>query len=189
VLSCKFSRKLSAVTLVGDGVQPTFTEADVEAAREEAYKQARSDASAEHAKQLAQHQAEVLDLQRQTLDNLGAQHEALVDQFCEMLPGLVMEAVRRILATTELDETLMKNIVSEIIAEVHPGTSGVEVTLSEHDMEFFEEVEETFQKKYPGIHFVCDRELHPGDCMVRSRFGVLDGSLSTKLDHVEALLA
>lgn len=189
MLSCKFHRKPSAVTLVVEAACATFTEADLEAAREESAAQARAAVQEEHAGEMARQRAEVLDLQQQTLETLSAKHEGLVEQFCGMVPGLVMEAVRRILANTELDEPMIKNIVSEIIAEVHPGTAGLEVILCERDLEFFEGTEEAFQKKYPGIHFVCDRELHPGDCMVRSRFGMLDGSLSTKLDHVEAMLS
>jgi flagellar assembly protein FliH len=130
----------------------------------------------------------MVELQRQTLEGLAARHDALIGQFCEMLPGLVMEAARRVLATVEIDEKIVKNIVAELITEIHPGADGLEISLNERDLELIEGVESMYDQKYPGICFISNRDLHPGDCIVRSRFGTLDGSIATKLDNVEALL-
>jgi len=188
VLSCKFSHRPRAIRLAGGDPVLLYTGEGLQAAREEGYCQGHDAALSELEAQFANQRMEVAEIQHQTLERLAQGHEALVEQCCGLLPGLVMEGIRRVLATVELDETVMRNIVGEMIAEVRPGTSGLEVMLNEHDLEFFQSADENLGQKYPGIQFVADPDLRHGDCMVRSRFGTLDGTLTTKLDNVEALL-
>ncbi|MDD5348800.1 MAG: FliH/SctL family protein [Chthoniobacteraceae bacterium] len=188
MLSCKFPKRPRAIALAGSAPVAKYTEADLQAAREESYQRGHNAAAAERAAQFARHQAEMVELHRRTLEGLAARHDALIEQFCGMLPRMVMEAVRRVLSTVDLDEKITKNILSELIAEVHPGTAGLEVFLNERDLEIFEGVEAVYDQKYPGIRFVADPELRPGDSRVHSRFGTFDGSLDAKIENLEELL-
>jgi flagellar biosynthesis/type III secretory pathway protein FliH len=189
VLSSKFTHHPKTVSLNGKPpVALYYTAEALEAAREQGIQEGKAIATAEQQKHFEQNQKKTVEMQHQVLDALSVGNAALTQQFCEMLPGLVMEAIRRILATVDFDETLMKNIVGEVLHEVHPGTTGVEISLSEEDMQFFLSAGDDLQQKYPGIHFVADRDMRQGDCMVRSNFGILDGTLATKLDNVEALM-
>ena len=38
--------------------------------------------------------------------------------------------------------------------------------------------------KYPGIKLTADPELMPGDCRAKSRFGMIDARVFTKLQNV-----
>lgn len=188
MLSCKFSKMPTAIRLADSAPVAFFTQEDLEIARREAFQRGHNAAAAEREASLARHEREMIELQRKTLEKLAAGHEALVEEFCGMVPRMVMDGVRRILATVEFDETLIKNIVGEMISEMHPGTADVEVSLNERDLVFFETAEENLQSKYPGIHFCADPDLQQGDCIIRSRFGTLDGTLATKLENLEGVL-
>ncbi len=45
--------------------------------------------------------------------------------------------------------------------------------------------EDKLGTEYPNVNFVEDETLNPGDCKVQSRFGILDGRVSTKLKRIE----
>lgn len=178
----RLSQPLKAVTVAG--AERSYSESELEEACAKAYAQGKSDAEAV----FQQEQAAVLDAQRLTLEKLAKHHDTLVADFCKLFPNAVEEAVSKVLSGFEPDQEQLMRIVSELVSEAHPKTGGLEVFLSERDLEIFRNSEPLFEQKYPGICFVADSDLKPGDSMVRSRFGTLDGRISTKLRKVRELL-
>lgn len=45
--------------------------------------------------------------------------------------------------------------------------------------------EDGLGQRYPGVRFEADETLNRGDCFVESRFGILDGSVKTRLRSME----
>jgi flagellar assembly protein FliH len=45
-------------------------------------------------------------------------------------------------------------------------------------------VDAELEQKYPGIKMTADPELTPGDCLAKSRFGLIDARVLTKLQNV-----
>ncbi len=45
------------------------------------------------------------------------------------------------------------------------------------------------QREFPGLKITVDPTLHSGDCLVRSRFGVVDARGSTRLRALQDSLA
>jgi flagellar assembly protein FliH len=45
-------------------------------------------------------------------------------------------------------------------------------------------VDAELEQKYPGIKLTTDPELTPGDCVAKSRFGMIDARVLTKLQNV-----
>lgn len=162
--------------------------ADVEAARKEGYQRGFEEASMLLQRQLLEQRDDVLHLQQKTFSALEKHHASLITQLGQALPNLTMEAIRRIVAGVELDGEMIVRIVNELLAEIHPGPGALEVSLSEHDLRLIAANEESFRSKYPGIHFSSDPGLSPGDCVVRSLFGTIDGRMATKLKTMEAML-
>lgn len=183
-----FSEPPSAVYLAGTRPKPSFTEADLENAKREAYRRGSEDATQAMERQLLEQRSEVIHLQTQTFAALAAHHEQLAEQMQGLIPELAIEAVQRILATTVFDRELVLRITHDMLSEVAPGKEQVEVRLAASDLELVSGYEEQFREKHPGISFCPDSELRPGDCVVRSLFGTLDGRLSTKVRAVEGLL-
>jgi flagellar biosynthesis/type III secretory pathway protein FliH len=55
-------------------------------------------------------------------------------------------------------------------------------------LKLIESFQAGFRERYPQIEFRADPDLQPGDCVVTSRFGALDGRLATKLRSIDRLL-
>lgn len=183
----KFPFSPRAVVFANREVQ-TASKAQVEAAHKEGYQRGFEEASMLLQRQLLDQREDVLHLQQKTFSALAKHHETLIAQLGQALPNLTMEAIRRIIAGIEIDSGLVVQIVNELLSEIHPGPGALEVALSEHDLRLIAANEESFRSKYPGIHFTADADLRPGDCVVRSLFGTIDGRLATKLKTVEAML-
>ncbi len=164
------------------------TREQVEAARKEGYQRGFEEASMLLQRQLLDQREDVLHLQQKTFAAIDGHHETLITQLSQALPNLTMEALRRIIAGVEIDGDLVVRIVNDLLTEIHPGPGALEVALSEHDLRLIGSNEASFRSKYPGICFNADPDLNPGDCVVRSLFGTIDGRLSTKLKTMEAML-
>ncbi len=184
----KVHAPLKALFLAGTKPLPTFTEEELAAAKREAYQRGSEEASRLIEGQMLEQRAEILHLQSETFAAVARQHAALVQQLRDVLPELAMEAVARILATTEIDREAVMRICRDLLCEIAPGREQVEVQLSPGDLGLIAGYEEGFRERHPEIVFRADPELKPGDCIVRSRFGVVDGRLATKLRIVEGFL-
>lgn len=184
----KFPYAPRAVVFAGSESNRAASQQDVENARKEGYQRGFEEASMLVQRQLLDQRADVLHLQQKTFRSLASQHESLISQLSKALPELAMEAVRRVIAEIEIDRELVVRIINDLLVEVHPGPGALDIALSDHDAKLIEGIEESFRSKYPGIRFSAEPELQPGDCVVRSRFGTIDGRVATKLKTVEALL-
>jgi flagellar biosynthesis/type III secretory pathway protein FliH len=137
---------------------------------------------------LVEQREELLHLQEKTFASLVARNTELMEQLRLTLPELTVEAVRRVLANTEIDRDLVIQLVEELLAEISERRQPIEVSLSARDLQLIEGNDARFREKFPEIQFRLDVELEPGDCIVRSRHGEIDGRFSTKLKTLERAL-
>jgi flagellar biosynthesis/type III secretory pathway protein FliH len=165
-----------------------YTAQDMETARREAYQRGFEDASAMIETQLVEQRQEVAHLQQKTLQSLANHNDSLVRQIRVAIPELTMEIVRRVLGGMQPDPDAVFRIVNEVLQGIAPGPETVEVSLNDHDLKLIENYQAGFRDRYPQIEFRADPDLLPGDCIVTSRFGALDGRLATKLRSVDRLL-
>lgn len=184
----KIGAPLRGVVLLGAKPRTVFTEEQMEAAKREAYQRGTEEAGRLIERQMLEQRSEMVHLQTQTFVAVASQHDLLAKQLHEMIPELTMEAVARILAKTDFDRDLVLGITRDVLAEIEPSGESVEIQLAQHDLGLIAGYEEDFRTKHPAISFRANPELQPGDCIVRSRFGVVDGRLATKLRTVESFL-
>jgi len=184
----KIGAPLRGVALLSARPRTVFTEAQLEAAKREAYQRGSEEAGRLIERQMLEQRKELVHLQTETFAAVASQHELLAKQLHEMIPELTMEAVARILAKTDFDRDMVLGIARDVLAEIEPSGEPVEIQLSPHDLDLMAGNEEDFRIKHPAISFRANAELQPGDCIVRSRFGVVDGRLATKLRTVESFL-
>lgn len=111
-----------------------------------------------------------------------------LNQMRGLLPQLVVEATARVLGGIQMEEKIVKGVVDDLLSEVAPGTEALEVQLCEGDLAKLESAQAEFRQRFPGISFRVNPDLKSGDCMVRTRFGVVDGRLQTKMKGLESLL-
>jgi flagellar assembly protein FliH len=167
--------------------QPIYTEQDMEKVRREAYQRGFEDASAMIETQLVEQREEVAHLQQKTLQGLASHNDSLVRQLRAAIPELTMDIVRRVLGGMQPDQDAVFRIVSEVLQGIAPGPETVEISLNERDLKLMEGYQAGLRDRYPQIQFRADPDLEPGDCIVNSRFGALDGRLTTKLRSVDRL--
>src|SRR5262249_23179421 len=185
VTTVHFLRPLRNMKLVRPRPAIMVNAAELELAKKESYERGCTDTSAVMEQHLVEQREELLHLQEKTFANLAKRTEELVDQLRDVLPQLTLEAMRRVLANVEIDHNLVVRLVEELLAEICEGRQPIEVSLSAHDLQLIEGNDQRFREKFPELEFRLDAELQPGDCIVRSRHGAIDGRLSTKLKTVE----
>jgi flagellar biosynthesis/type III secretory pathway protein FliH len=155
-----------------------------QAACEDSYQKGFQDANDHLAQQILDQRAELAQLQDAVFVSLSKQHESLAAQVSETLPDLVIEIVQRVLAGMKPDRPAVERLLAETLAEIAPGSTDVEVFLSAPDLELVNRLMADYEHKYPGIKLTADPELLPGDCRAKSRFGMIDARVFTKLQNV-----
>ena len=130
------------------------------------------------------------------------------------LPSLVVNMAEKVLGGIELDADMIRSLVKSMIEEFGTEGENLDVFLSPDDLNLLKSLsnkdkapdsndnEEGFASAiagifdgidgddallegYPNVKFFEDPSLQHGDCQVKSRFGLLDGRISTKLRRLE----
>lgn len=183
-----FDRPLTGVA--APGVQRhAYTEAEIVAREDAAYQRGVDASRALADQQMVEVRADLEDLAGGLFQRLGGMEPALVAQLRDTLPALAVEIARRLLAGYEPPVEVVARICEEALAEIFPERENLELVLSTRDAELLEKLNPAWLRRYPGLRIRAEASLGPGDCQVRSRFGLTDARLATKLGALEHSLA
>ncbi len=152
-----------------------------------AFQRGKQEAAAVFDRQIVEMRQELLHLQQTVFQRLDDEFRQMQATVGERLPDLILALVRRILAGLELDPGAVKALVDEVLSEMSQGGE-IEVVLCPKDMELLGSAKEDFMNDYAGLKFTADAGLGSGDCMVRSRFGLVDARIETKLRKLDVEL-
>jgi flagellar assembly protein FliH len=119
------------------------------------------------------------------LKKLSAIEPALLAELRDALPGLALEIARRLLAGFEPPPEIIERFCREALDQLFPEREGLELALCPRDAEQLSRLNPDWLQRYPGLRLSTDATLAPGDCLVRSRFGLTDGRRQTKLAALE----
>jgi flagellar assembly protein FliH len=161
---------------------------DLQRVRSEAEGQVREVLEREFESRVARLRQDWEALQQGLFQSMSDRFQGALNQMRELLPQLVVESTARVLGGVEVDGRMVKGVVEDLLQEVAPGTEALEVQLCESDLRQLEAAQADLKHRFPGISLRVNPELKSGDCVVRTRFGVIDGRLSTKLKGLETLL-
>jgi flagellar assembly protein FliH len=186
--SLSFSAPLKFVHLAGQGKLARFSAEDMVQLREEARHEASEAVTQAYDDQITRLKSDVSSIVERVLTGIVQSHEEALEQMRTLLPSLVREAMTRVVSGIVWEEAAVKGVVNDLLAEVAPGAENVEVQLCRTDLARMEKFQPQMRQKFPTLQFAVNDELSTGDCMVRTRFGVLDGRLSTKIQAVAGLL-
>lgn len=123
------------------------------------------------------------------LKKLAAIEPTLVAQLRDALPALALDISRRLLAGYEPAPEVVSRLCEEALAELFPERENLELAVSARDAALLEKIQPDWLSRYPGLRIRVESTLRPGDCQVRSRFGLTDARLQTKLTALERNLA
>jgi flagellar assembly protein FliH len=76
---------------------------------------------------------------------------------------------------------MVGRLCHEALEQLFPERDGLELSLCPRDAELLGHVNPEWLARYPGLKVKQDANLSPGDCQVRSRFGLTDARQQTKL--------
>jgi len=174
-----FDRPLSGAVLPG-AADRLYTEAELARQCEAAYRRGVDATRAAADQQMVEFRHEIEQLSDGVLQKLAAAEPALVSQVRDALPPLAVEIGRRLLAGFEPPPELVARLCSEALEHLYPEREGLELSLSPRDAEVLNGLNPDWLKRYPGLRIRADAALRPGDCQVRSRFGLTDARQETK---------
>ena len=187
----RFHAPLRAVVLTEspDAEEKRRRQEALDAAREEGFQAGYEEAQNFLNPQILEQRTQLAHLQQQTFQAVAATHAILQEQLEKALPILALEICRRVLGGVTLDEEIIRSVTSETLSELAPGTPDVELRLCPSDFSLVEGLASEYQHLYPGLRLMADASLQPGDCVARSPFGTIDGSIDRKLENINQALA
>ena len=179
-----FDRPLSGATIPGFSAQ-MYTESDLAAARGTAYREGADSARGFGERQLVEFRNEVQTLQDGLFTGLNGIDDALLGQLRSALPDLALDLARRLLAVFEPPPELLEKLCVEALEQLYPERDDLELSVSPRDAALLAKLSPGLESRYPGLRIRADGALAPGDCQVRSRFGITDARQSAKLAAIQ----
>jgi flagellar assembly protein FliH len=131
--------------------------------------------------QMVDLRADVGQLSDGLLRKISTLEASVVAQLNDALPALALEIARRLLAGYEPPPEVVSRLCGEALEELFPERENLELVVGARDAGLLEDIGPGWKLRYPGLRVSCDETLSPGDCQVRSRFGLIDARLGTKL--------
>ncbi|MDB6093978.1 MAG: hypothetical protein JWM32_1540 [Verrucomicrobia bacterium] len=183
-----FDRPLSSAALRGQ-LGRLCNEAELAERDQAAYRRGVDDARALADQQMVEFRADIGELSDGLLQKLSSLEPALVNQLRQSLPDLAIDIARRLLAGYEPPPEVVSRLCGEALEELFPERENLELVVSSRDSELLEKFRPAWQQRYPGLRITSDPALSAGDCQVRSRFGLTDARLATKLNSLTRSLS
>jgi flagellar assembly protein FliH len=183
-----FDRPLGGVAIAG---QPGrfYTETELAAREEAAYQRGVDAARALADQQMVEFRADIEHLGDGVFRKLSAIEPSLVAQVRDALPPLALDIARRLLAGYEPPAEVVLRICDEALGGIFPERDNLELSVAPRDAALLEKLNPDWFRRYPGLRIRADASLAPGDCQVRSRFGLTDARVQTKLNALHHSLA
>ena len=182
-----FDRPLTGAAVPGR-TSRLHTEAEVAARTQAAYREGIDAARAAADQQMVEFRADMGHLSDNVLGKLAGLDAVLLAQLREALPGLAVELGRRLLAGYEPPPEVVAKLCAETLGQLFPERDGLELSLCPRDAGLLTALNPDWLQGYPGLKVRVDAALAPGDCQVRSRFGLTDARIATKLGALEHAL-
>ncbi len=161
-----------------------YTDADLAAARAAGQREGGDAARAFTNQQIVELRSELQELHAGLIRRLSAAHDELVAQVRSALPALAVELGQRLLSGFVPPPELVEKLCREALDQLYPERQGLELVVGPRDAAVLDRLLPAWRVHFPELKVTIDDTLAPGDCLVRSRFGVTDARASAKLDSL-----
>ena len=178
-----FDRPLAGAGITGQA--RAYDAREIAALQEQAYREGTDAARAFANQQMVDLRHEVQQLQSQLFTRLAGVEDAIVAQLENALPALAIDLAQRLLAGYQPSTDVVQRHCREVLEALYPERDNLELIVSTQDAALLEKSDPGWSAHYPGLRVTADRNLTPGDCQVRSRFGITDARLSSKMDTLQ----
>jgi flagellar assembly protein FliH len=183
-----FDRPLVGAAIPGQAGR-FLSESELAARDEAAYARGVDAARSLADQDMAEFRADIQQLSDGVFQKLGAIEPAMLEDLRQALPGLAVEIARRLLAGFEPPPELVSKLCEEALMEIFPERENLELAVSPRDAALLEKLNPDWVRRYPGIRIRADESFSSGDCQVRSRFGLTDARMQTKVAALQSTLS
>ncbi|MEM9158773.1 MAG: FliH/SctL family protein [Verrucomicrobiota bacterium] len=180
-------KPIRSLSIGYDGKGKVSSEQHEQVVKDE-YQRGYEDASSQLNQQIVEFRTEVNDLREGTFSVLEEKFLSVLKEAREALMTLTFDCVKRSLGGFEMPAEAIKSVVEAMIEEAGLDDEKMDIRLNPADIDLLGELEQEIKDKHPALNFVSDASLQRGDCMLSSRFGKIDGLMSTKLDRLKESL-
>lgn len=184
-----FSHPPKSIHLAGHAPVLSYSGEELEREVRSAYERGVQETRATVESELKQTKEQAQTVLSGALSKVVDKHAEALGMMRSLLPRLVTEATARVVAGIPVDGAYVQRVVDDLLADVAPGAENVEVQLCAEDAAKVAGFDLELRHKFPTLRLVENKDLAPGDCLVKTRFGVLDGRMESKLKAVEGLLS
>lgn len=184
----QFDRPLTGAAIAGQAGR-FYSESELAARDDAAYSRGVDAARALADQEMVEFRADIERLSQGVFQTLQSIEPAILVQLRDSLPGLAIEISRRLLAGYEPPPEVVARICEEALNEIFPERENLELVVSPRDAVLLEKLNPDWLQRYPGLRVRSEPTLTPGDCQVRSRFGLTDARLESKLSALENSMA
>lgn len=179
-----FDRPLLSAAIPGRGGK-FCSDTDLATRDEGSYRRGVDATRALADQQMVEFRSEIEQLAEGLFGKLAKVEPLLVAELREQLPALALDIARRLLAGYEPSGEVVSKICEEALAELFPERDNLEIAVAPRDAALLEKLNPAWMSRFPGLRIRAEASLVPGDCQVRSRFGLTDARLTTKLTTLE----
>lgn len=139
--------------------------------------------------QVMQQREELMKLRDHTLTGIEKAYGEMVTEIENRIPALVIGLCEKLLGGFSPDSKTVASIVRETIRESGSNAAEeMEISLSEHDYGLIADPDGSAKSFPRKTRFVIDPNLNPGDCVIRSDFGLTDARLDSKMKRMRSHL-
>lgn len=155
---------------------------------EESYQKGIAAGRAQSQKLVDQAQKELATIRDEVIPSLQKEIDAVLLQLEDELPTLILQIMRGLIASVEWKKEDVLAILRSTIEEISSPGETLTVYLSPADLQLVQTTDENILGKPLEIIWKEDSTLQRGDCIVRSRFGIIDAQMDTKLKKIHSQL-
>ncbi|HWQ91196.1 MAG TPA: FliH/SctL family protein [Clostridia bacterium] len=156
--------------------------------REQAgYLRGQQDGERALSQRLVDQRAEMASLQCGVLESLRGAVSQVIRDTEEALIALAIDAAQKVVAGMPVTREMVEAVVRDALTRAEDSAEVV-VHLHPEDLEQLGQHGLSALQASPGsgsVRFVASAELSPGDCMVQTRFGVIDACRKAKFQQLQ----
>lgn len=171
-----FKEPIASASIINHDRPKTAREIALE---QKSYAEGFSEAEQRYKQLLQRIENDKISIQNEFFVKIESEFQKFRDDIIQSIPSLLMALVKKIWSNVAVDSQIMKGIVDQMVQEWSPKDEPLEVIVCSSDLE---KIKDSYKDQYSLLKFVSNDELKPGDCLIRSRFGVVDGRIETKIN-------
>ncbi len=140
--------------------------------------------------QLLQQRGDLLALEQGVLKSLQAAVPQVVRDCEQALTALTLELAQKLVASLPISTEMVEAAIREALSHVEE-TTDYHIYLNPEDLDLLERVSSpllTANGQAQKFHFHRSTEISRGGCLVKTRFGVVDGRRETKVELLKQSL-